>query len=63
MFTQLFLVEIAGRRTLMLYGLGGMAVCFTLLTSMFCFKVSIISVGSFPGVELLIVVEHWATQN
>ena len=23
----------------MLYGLGGMAVCFTLLTSMFCFKV------------------------
>ena len=24
----------------MLYGLGGMAVCFTLLTSMFCFKVN-----------------------
>ena len=25
----------------MLYGLGGMAVCFTLLTSMFCFKVTL----------------------
>ena len=38
-FSQVFLVEIVGRRTLMLYGLGGMAICFALLTTMFCFKV------------------------
>ena len=31
----------------MLYGLGGMAVCFTLLTSMFCFKVFVMSVTIF----------------
>ena len=30
----------------MLYGLGGMAVCFTLLTSMFCFQVKDAFLGS-----------------
>lgn len=37
--SQVFLIEVVGRRTLMLYGLGGMAICFAFLTSMFCFKV------------------------
>lgn len=36
---QAFLIDVVGRRTLMLYGLGGMTVFFTLFTSMFCFQV------------------------
>ena len=36
---QAFLIDVVGRRTLMLYGLGGMAIFFTLFTSMFCFQV------------------------
>ena len=36
---QVFLIEIVGRRTLMLYGVGGMAIFYTILTSMFCFEV------------------------
>ena len=39
-FFQVFLIEKLGRRTLMLYGIGGMAMFFTFLTSMFCFEVS-----------------------
>ena len=38
-FHQVFLVEVVGRRTLMLYGLGGMTIFFSLLTSMFCLQV------------------------
>ena len=38
-FFQVFLIEILGRRTLMLYGVGGMCIFFTFLTSMFCFEV------------------------
>jgi SP family facilitated glucose transporter-like MFS transporter 1 len=34
-----WLIEWLGRRTLMLYGLGGMAVFFLFFTSMFCFQV------------------------
>jgi sugar porter (SP) family MFS transporter len=37
-FITVFIIELAGRRTLMLYGLGGMAVSFLLLTSMFCLQ-------------------------
>ena len=37
--SQAFLIDVVGRRTLMLYGLGGMAIFFTLFTSMFCFQV------------------------
>ena len=36
---QILLVEVVGRRSLMLYGLGGMAIFFALLTSMFCLQV------------------------
>ena len=36
---QVVLIEIVGRRTLMLYGVGGMAIFYTILTSMFCFEV------------------------
>ena len=38
-FFQVFLIETVGRRTLMLYGVGGMAIFYTILTSMFCFEV------------------------
>ena len=40
MVYQVFLVERLGRKTLMLYGLGGMAVSFTLTTICFCFQVN-----------------------
>ena len=40
MMYQVFLVERLGRKTLMLYGLGGMAVSFTLTTICFCFQVN-----------------------
>ena len=46
--SQAFLVEVVGRRTLMLYGLGGMAIFFTLLTSMFCLQVCSSSSSSLP---------------
>lgn len=39
-FILVFLIEVVGRRSLMLFGLGGMAVFFALLTSMFCFQVT-----------------------
>ena len=37
---QVNLVERLGRKTLMLYGVGGMAVSFTLTTICFCFQVN-----------------------
>ena len=37
---QVFLIERVGRRTLMLYGVGGMGTAFALLTAMFCFQVT-----------------------
>ena len=40
MMYQVFLVERLGRKTLILYGLGGMAVSFTLTTMCFCFQVN-----------------------
>ena len=40
LYFQVFLIEKLGRRTLMLYGIGGMAIFFTFLTSMFCFEVT-----------------------
>lgn len=44
---QLFLVERAGRRTLHLVGLGGMAVCAVLMTVALALKVS--NLYSCPG--------------
>ncbi|XP_064401710.1 solute carrier family 2, facilitated glucose transporter member 3-like [Halichondria panicea] len=54
-----FLIEVVGRRTLMLYGLGGMAICFAFLTSMFCFKDGFYSNAgdtdiTAPGVLLIV---------
>jgi len=40
MMYQVILVERLGRKTLMLYGMGGMAVSFTLTTICFCFQVN-----------------------
>lgn len=38
-FSQVKLVEVLGRRTLMLYGLGGMFVFYAVMTLSFCFNV------------------------
>ena len=37
---QVILMERLGRKTLMLYGVGGMAISFTLTTICFCFQVN-----------------------
>lgn len=37
---QIILIERIGRRTLMLYGLGGMTIFFALVSTAFCFQFS-----------------------
>ena len=49
----MFLIEVLWRCTLMLYGLSGMAVCFTFLTSMCSFQYGLYGVSGGPGMTEL----------